>query len=244
MSSFGISGTNAHVILEEAPTAAGGVAGDGVPAGAPAPDPALPLPVPVPVPVPVSARSEAGLRAQAEVLRRYVAAHPDASPADIGAGLARGRAVLEHRAVILAEDRDELVQALTALAAGEPHPHLTTGHTRGSDRGSVVFVFPGQGGQWAGMAPTLLTSSPVFAQHIDACEKALAPYVRLVPHRHPAPRPRRPRMATSRRRSSPCSSAVMVSLAALWRSYGINPTPSSATPRARSPPPTLPERSP
>ncbi|WP_455711737.1 acyltransferase domain-containing protein, partial [Streptomyces avermitilis] len=218
VSSFGVSGTNAHVILQEAPAAAGGVAGGGVPEGTP--NPALPLAVPVPVPV--SARSEAGLRAQAEALRHYVEARPDASLADIGAGLACGRAVLEHRAVALATDRDELVQALTALAAGEPHPHITTGHTRGGDRRGVVFVFPGQGGQWAGMGLTLLTSSPVFAEHMDACEKALTPWVPWsltdILHRH-ADDP----VWQQADVIQPVLFSIMVSLAALWRSYGIEP---------------------
>ncbi|GDY70503.1 hypothetical protein SAV14893_098960 [Streptomyces avermitilis] len=222
VSSFGVSGTNAHVILEEAPAAAGGAAGGGVSVGAP--NPALPVAEsePVPVPVPVSARSEAGLRAQAQALRQYVAARPDMSPADIGAGLARGRAVLEHRAVILAADREELAQALTALAAGEPHPHITTGHTRGSDRGGVVFVFPGQGGQWAGMGLTLLTSSPVFAEHIDACEKALTPWVPWsltdILHRDPDDPAWQQADVVQ-----PVLFSIMVSLAALWRSYGIEP---------------------
>nr|WP_256864152.1 acyltransferase domain-containing protein [Streptomyces avermitilis] len=172
--------------------------------------------------MPVSARSEAGLRAQAQALRQYVAARPDMSPADIGAGLARGRAVLEHRAVILAADREELAQALTALAAGEPHPHITTGHTRGSDRGGVVFVFPGQGGQWAGMGLTLLTSSPVFAEHIDACEKALTPWVPWsltdILHRDPDDPAWQQADVVQ-----PVLFSIMVSLAALWRSYGIEP---------------------
>ncbi|MFJ8511209.1 acyltransferase domain-containing protein, partial [Streptomyces avermitilis] len=151
-----------------------------------------------------------------------MSARPDTSLADIGAGLAFGRAVLEHRAVILAADRDELMQALTALAAGEPHPHITTGHTRGSDHGGVVFVFPGQGGQWAGMGLTLLTSSPVFAEHIDACEKALTPWVDWsltdILHRD-ADDP----VWQQADVIQPVLFSIMVSLAALWRSYGIEP---------------------
>ncbi|MFF0001809.1 type I polyketide synthase, partial [Streptomyces avermitilis] len=220
VSSFGVSGTNAHIILEEAPTPQDSDTDDGPPANAPALP--HPLPLPMPVPVPVSARSEAGLRAQAQALRQYVAARPDASPADIGAGLARGRAVLEHRAVILAADREELAQALTALAAGEPHPHITTGHTRGSDRGGVVFVFPGQGGQWAGMGLTLLTSSPVFAEHMDACEKALTPWVpwSLTDTLH---RDADDPVWQQADVVQPVLFSIMVSLAALWRSYGIEP---------------------
>ncbi|MEU2588239.1 acyltransferase domain-containing protein, partial [Streptomyces avermitilis] len=190
VSSFGIGGTNAHVIVEEAP-AAGGCAGGGALEGAAGlalsvaesvPGPvagSVPVPgaVPVPVPVPVSARSEDGLRAQAGVLREFLVGHPGVGVADVGAGLACGRAVLEHRAVILASDREELVEALGVLASGEAHRRVTTGHAPGGDRGGVVFVFPGQGGQWAGMGLRLLATSPVFAQQMQACEEALAPWV-------------------------------------------------------------------
>ncbi|MFI1770059.1 type I polyketide synthase, partial [Streptomyces sp. NPDC020800] len=168
VSSFGISGTNAHAILEEAPdsadetlTADAGVSRvDG--AG--------------PVPWVVSARSEAGLRAQARALADFVRAGSCRDLAAVGAGLVRGRAVLEHRAVVVACGRGEFVRALEAVASGEPDACVTQGRAQ-DGRGGVVFVFPGQGGQWAGMGLDLLRTSPVFAERIAACEEALARWV-------------------------------------------------------------------
>ncbi|MFF8452861.1 beta-ketoacyl synthase N-terminal-like domain-containing protein, partial [Streptomyces leeuwenhoekii] len=168
ISSFGVSGTNAHVILEEAPVRQ---------AGEP------PVEDGAPVPWAMSARSGAALRAQAALLRDFLRGPgTDAAVRAVGAELAHGRAVLEHRAVIVARERAEFEDALEALASGEPHPALigdTTGNptTNGGAGGGVVFVFPGQGGQWAGMGLDLLRDSQVFADHITACERALAPWV-------------------------------------------------------------------
>ncbi|MEV6118872.1 SDR family NAD(P)-dependent oxidoreductase, partial [Streptomyces sp. NPDC052109] len=144
VSSFGISGTNAHVIIEQAPKA--------------------PVPGPAPrrvVPVPLSGNTEAALRAQAGRLRTWLAAEPDAGPVEVAAALTTGRAALTHRAVVVAGGRDDLLTGLAALAAGDTAAHVATG-TAGT-AGRTVFVFPGQGAQWAGMAVELLDSSPVFA---------------------------------------------------------------------------------
>ncbi|MFI1769833.1 type I polyketide synthase, partial [Streptomyces sp. NPDC020800] len=114
VSSFGVSGTNAHVILEEAPVPEPAVEEDGEPGG-------------LPVPWVVSARSEAGLRAQARALVDFVRAGSCRDLAAVGAGLVRGRAVLEHRAVVVASERGEFVRALEAVASGEPDACVTQG---------------------------------------------------------------------------------------------------------------------
>ncbi|MGW2426679.1 SDR family NAD(P)-dependent oxidoreductase, partial [Streptomyces sp. NPDC001709] len=158
VSSFGISGTNAHVIIEQGPE---------IPAPGPAPRRV--------VPVPLSGDTGAALRAQAGRLRTWLAAAPDAGPAELGAALATGRAALTHRAVVVAADRADLLTGLTALAAGDAAPHVATG-TAGA-AGRTVFVFPGQGAQWAGMAVELLESSPVFAARMAECASALGEFV-------------------------------------------------------------------
>ncbi|AJP00629.1 hypothetical protein TU94_02960 [Streptomyces cyaneogriseus subsp. noncyanogenus] len=213
VSSFGISGTNAHVILEDP-----GPGPDGAPGGAPAGDrPALAGPVPVVL----SGQSEAALRAQARRLRERIESDPGLRPADVGWSQAASRTAFERRAAVLAADREELMAALAALARGERARGTVQG-TAERARGRVVFVFPGQGSQWAGMAVELLDSSPVFADSLRACGAALAAFVdwdlegvlRQVPGE-----PTLERVDVVQ----PASWAVMVSLAALWRSCGVEP---------------------
>ncbi|MBH5333910.1 SDR family NAD(P)-dependent oxidoreductase [Streptomyces pactum] len=209
VSSFGISGTNAHVILEEAP------AEDPAPAG----DEAVPVP-PAAVPVLLSARSEAALREQADRLRARMIAQPDLSVLDIGFSSVTTRAQLERRAVVVAPDRGALLSGLGALTAGDPATGLVEGRTIG---GRTVFVFPGQGAQWVGMAVGLLESSPVFAESVAACGRALSEFVEwdledVLRGVEGAPSLERVDVV------QPALWAVMVSLAALWRSYGVEPS--------------------
>ncbi|MFI9052901.1 type I polyketide synthase, partial [Streptomyces sp. NPDC053427] len=161
VSSFGISGTNAHLILEAAPTP------PAQPEGAETPDPN---------PVfawPISAKTDEALAAQAVRLLTHVAERPELEPADVGHSLATTRTHHDHRAVAIGTDRDELTAALEALARGEEHPGLIKG-TAASSGGKTVFLFPGQGSQYPGMAADLMTSSTVFRNHIEACETALS----------------------------------------------------------------------
>ncbi|MCB8908504.1 acyltransferase domain-containing protein, partial [Streptomyces sp. CB02980] len=156
VSSFGISGTNAHVILAEAP-AAEPVAGD-----APErPEAGAGLPWMV------SARSADALAEAAGRLAEYVRARPELSPADVAFSLAANRSAFESRAMVPgAEGRDGLLAGLDALASREVDAvtAAVSGAKPGRASGApVVFVFPGQGSQWVGMAVALLDSSPVFA---------------------------------------------------------------------------------
>uniref|UniRef100_UPI000AFBF360 type I polyketide synthase n=1 Tax=Streptomyces atriruber TaxID=545121 RepID=UPI000AFBF360 len=217
VSSFGISGTNAHVILEQArPDAAS-------PSPAPAASPVVRAGGGV-VPWVLSGRSVQGLRGQAARLREF-AADSDASVAEVGWSLAMRRAALEHRAVVVAGDREEFLAGLDAIASGEPVGHVVSGAVPGdgaSDEG-VVFVFPGQGSQWAGMAVELLDAEPVFAASVDRCAGALAPYVdwSLTGVLRSAPgAPSLERVDVVQ----PVLWAVMVSLAEVWRSVGVVPS--------------------
>ncbi|MDC0773291.1 type I polyketide synthase, partial [Streptomyces sp. HD] len=163
VSSFGISGTNAHVILEQAPE----------------PEPVEPAGAGRPVlegPVPwlVSARGEAALREQAARLAEHVVRTPGLSPLDVGFSLAGTRSAFEQRAVVLGGDREELVAGLRSVAEGVSVAGAVTG--RAAD-GGVVFVFPGQGSQWVGMAAELLESSEVFRARMEECAEALTAHV-------------------------------------------------------------------
>jgi acyl transferase domain-containing protein/acyl-CoA synthetase (AMP-forming)/AMP-acid ligase II/acyl carrier protein/NADP-dependent 3-hydroxy acid dehydrogenase YdfG len=155
VSSFGISGTNAHLVLEQAPAEDSGFALGTVTPAAPG----------AAVPFPVSARSAAGLRAQARRLYEEVAAHPGASLLDTGFSLAITRTAFEHRAVVVARDRDELLASFYALADGQDLPGVITGGLR--QRGPVVFLFTGQGSQRAGMGRELYGAHPAYARSFD-----------------------------------------------------------------------------
>ncbi|WSY83376.1 type I polyketide synthase [Streptomyces sp. NBC_00876] len=147
VSGFGISGTNAHVIVEEPPADDGAVAETSTDAAGP-------------VLVPVGARSDEGLRAQAARLAEFLDERGGLSAADLGHALGTGRAALEHRAAVVAADRDELLAALHALAAGDSTPHARTGAL---PAGRLAFLFTGQGSQRLAMGRRLHDAYPVFA---------------------------------------------------------------------------------
>ncbi|MFF3484582.1 SDR family NAD(P)-dependent oxidoreductase [Streptomyces sp. NPDC002701] len=165
VSSFGISGTNAHVIIEEVPA----TVEETQPVGEEVP-PASTATVTGPVPWILSAGDPEALREQAERLLSHLRERPDLTSANVGLSLATGRAVLEHRAVVVAEDGPDLVTGLTALAEGQASPSLTTGKRR---EGRSAFLFTGQGSQRLGMGRELYETFPVFAAAFDAVCDAL-----------------------------------------------------------------------
>ncbi|NJP82115.1 type I polyketide synthase, partial [Streptomyces sp. AA8] len=147
VSSFGVSGTNAHTIIEQAP------AQDEEPAGAPAAGPLAWV---------LSAKSDEALQAQAA--RLLAVADGDVSPADVGLSLATTRAALRHRAAVVGESREELLHGLRDLAAGSPSPGVLLGRPAG---GKTGFLFSGQGSQRIGMGRELYEAFPVFAAAYD-----------------------------------------------------------------------------
>ncbi|WP_439382908.1 SDR family NAD(P)-dependent oxidoreductase [Amycolatopsis lexingtonensis] len=186
VSSFGISGTNAHVILEAVP------------------EPAPSAVANEPVPWVLSARTEPALREQARRLLSLV----DDDRAAVARALAK-RSAFDHRAVVTGD----LKAGLTALAE------------RGSGAGvarsgrRVVFVFPGQGSQWAGMGQELLAAEPVFAERMTECAAALKSFVDwdLLDVLDDADALQRVDVV------QPALWAMMVSLAAVWRAHGVEP---------------------
>ncbi|MEU1949617.1 type I polyketide synthase, partial [Streptomyces sp. NPDC020125] len=173
VSSFGISGTNAHLLLEQ-PPADEPSAPDRPPGPTPGPtavDTAAPVGRVVPwvVPWAVSARTDQALRDQAEALAAHLTAHPGLPAADVGWSLARTRSAFEHRAVAIGEDRDVLLAAVRALAEGRSHPGLTRA-TTSARSGGTAFMFTGQGSQRPGMGRELYRTFDVFATALDdAC---------------------------------------------------------------------------
>ncbi|MDF5759313.1 type I polyketide synthase [Spongiactinospora sp. TRM90649] len=150
ISSFGVSGTNAHIIVEQAPER----------------EPREEAPAkPGVLPLLISARTAAALQAHAERLRVFAGADPTLSAADLARSLATTRAPLEHRAVVLAADREGFLAGASALARNESLPNVVGGV---ATPGLTAFLFTGQGAQRAGMGRELYDAFPAFAEAFDA----------------------------------------------------------------------------
>ncbi|WP_373205329.1 type I polyketide synthase, partial [Mycobacterium marinum] len=203
VSSFGISGTNAHVIVEQVCPEVVAEAVDVSPDS---------------LPWVVSGKSEAAVAAQAKRLLAAVQADEGLDRLDVGFSLAR-RTAFEYRAVVLGEDRQQLISGLTELAAGQPGPTVLNG--RAATVGKTVMVFPGQGSQRLGMGQQLHGQFPVFAQAFDAVVEQLDRYLRL---------PLRDalwggdeHLLESTEFAQPSLFAVEVALFALLRDWGVSP---------------------
>ncbi|MCM3887454.1 type I polyketide synthase [Frankia sp. R82] len=201
VSAFGISGTNAHVIVEEAPPAA---------------TPEAELAPLLRSPCLLSARSPAALREQAERLAALVRADPAITPARLGLALATGRAALRHRAAITAADRAGLLAGLDDLATGGAPTGATVGV---AGDGDLAVVFTGQGAQRVAMGLTLADHFPTFAERFAEVCAALDPLL---------DRPLRDVIANGEglddtAMAQPALFAVEVALFGLLESFGLAP---------------------
>ncbi|MFC4469417.1 type I polyketide synthase [Streptomyces xiangluensis] len=212
VSAFGISGTNAHVVLEQAPPQ---------PAPEPAPDMEPPLATPD-VPLLLSARTAPALAEQAARVGAFLRGRPQTDPSAAGWSLATTRAAHPHRAVVLGHDRARLLDALDALATDTADPAVVRG-TAADTAAGPVFVFPGQGSQWWGMGRELYDTSRVFHATVDDCADALAPYVDFSPVDLVRGVGDDPDMLHKADVVQPALFSTMVALAALWRSLGVEP---------------------
>ena len=168
----------------------------------------------------LSAKSASALAEQATRLRRFVEQHSELDPHDVAYSLVSTRALFEHRAVVVGAERDELLGGLAAVSSSTPAPNVLTG--KAAATGRTVFVFPGQGSQWLGMAVELLDSAPAFANQMRLCDAAFAEFVDwslLKVVRGGAESAGLDRVDVVQ----PVLFAVMVSLAAQWRALGVHP---------------------
>ncbi|MEU1282582.1 type I polyketide synthase, partial [Streptomyces sp. NPDC005805] len=203
VSSFGFGGTNAHVVIEEAPDRTQEL-----------PSAVRELSV---VPWVLSARSAPALRDQATKLLAYAEANPGVDSAGVARGLVKGRSAFDHRATVTAADRATLHDGLRALAQGAQHPALATG-TR-TPTGKLAFLYTGQGAQRIGMGEELAAAYPVFAEAFDTAIAALDPHL---------DRPLREIITTGdgldrTEYTQPALFAVEVALHRLLESWGITP---------------------
>ncbi|WP_285731614.1 type I polyketide synthase [Nocardiopsis sp. ATB16-24] len=213
VSSFGMGGTNCHLVLGPPPLRQPEKT-----------EPSTGESTLDPVPWVLSARSEAALRAQAAALHAFVSARPGLSAQDVGFSLATTRAVFEHRAVILASGDSGAQELESVRPSSVPLPEDDR------ERRGPVLVFPGQGGQWAGMVRDLLDGSgplaQVFTKRLLECERALDAYVdwslvKVLRGEPGAP----PYVGPGARVDvvQPVLWAVMVSLARVWSELGVRP---------------------
>jgi len=205
VSSFGFSGTNAHVILEEAPAPSATAEDAGTRK---------------PYLLPLAAKSEAALKQLAQRYAAHLAEHASEGLADVCYTAGVGRAHFDHRLAILGEDRATLIDRLNRFNSDQESQGTAYGHAFAPPE--IAFLFSGQGSQYAGMGRQLYASEPVFRRVIDECEKALAGTL---------PKSLTALMFESDRAEleqtahlQPALFALEVALAGLWKSWGISPS--------------------
>ncbi|RAU94283.1 polyketide synthase [Mycobacterium colombiense] len=215
ISSFGFAGTNAHVILSEAPEQTEHVS-----------------PAPLPVEhsghrrfsiLPLSARTPAALARLAADYRSWLSAHPEATLADVCFTAGAGRAHLEQRAALVVNSRESAVELLGALADDRPAPGLFRGESHEPPK--TAWLFTGQGSQYPGMARELFDSEPVFAETLNRCAAAVADALQrpLLDVVFDVDGPDGEATLQQTSYAQPALFAVEMGLARLWQSWGFEP---------------------
>ncbi len=209
VSSFGFTGTNAHIIVESAPEQA--------PTRAEAERPLHLLAL--------SARSDEGLVSVARRMAEHLAAEPAASLADVAWSANTGRSHFGHRLAVIAESVGQARERLEAVAAGgQEVAGAVQGRLHGSERPEVAFLFTGQGSQYAGMGRRLYETQPTFRKAVDRCDELLRPLLprRLCSVLYPEAGEATPIDETQY--AQPALFTLEYALSELWRSWGLEPT--------------------
>ncbi|HEX7334405.1 MAG TPA: SDR family oxidoreductase [Pyrinomonadaceae bacterium] len=206
VSSFGIGGTNAHVVVEEAP------------ATEPSSSTTRPLHLLL-----LSAKTAASLESATANLAEYLKQNPDANLADVAYTLQVGRAGFSHRRVLVCKDTSDALAALESKDAAR----LLTLFQEPRHR-PVVFMFPGQGTQYVGMARELYEREPTFRQHLDTCAEQLIPHLhhdlREVLYPNAVGEAEAVRLLSQTLFTQPALFSVEYALAQLWMSWGVMPS--------------------
>jgi acyl transferase domain-containing protein len=206
VSSFGFSGTNVHVVLEEAPRE----------------EPAAPV-IDRPLHVlAVSGRTEPALSALGERLAGWLEARTDASLADVAFTMNAGRAQLPQRAAVVAADAKDAAARLRAVLGGAEGPGLVRGQARAGEALRVAFLFPGQGPQYAGMGRQLYETAPAFRAALDRCAELLQPHLDR-PLLSILDSEGEVGLVDQTRYTQPAMFALEWALAELWRAFGVEP---------------------
>ncbi len=215
ISSFGFAGTNAHVILSEAPEEAARPAAAASPVEQPV-DRRFSI-------LPLSARTPDALVQVADQYRSWLTAHPEATLADVCFTAGVGRAHLEHRAALVVNSRETAVELLGAVTDDRPAPGLVRGESH--DTPKTAWLFTGQGSQYPGMARELYDTEPVFAKTLDRCAEVIAdvlekPLLEII---FDTDGPDGEEALRHTSYAQPALFAVEMGLARLWQSWGFEP---------------------
>ncbi len=204
VSAFGIGGTNAHVVLEEAPEASSG----------PSRNSQLLL---------LSAKTPSALEAMSGRLADYLEGNPQSSLADVAFTLQRGRQRFRHRRAVVALNAAEAVKRLRT-----PDPLTSFSAQAPAQAPSIVFLFPGQGAQFVNMGRQLYDSEPVFHEAVDRCARCLQNHlgfdIRAVLYPQAAARAQAEQQINETRVTQPAIFTVEYALALLWMHWGIKPS--------------------
>ncbi|KFX05890.1 polyketide synthase [Pectobacterium betavasculorum] len=211
ISSFGVSGTNSHLIVEQSPVSTSD--GHMQTEATAAPQEML---------WPIAAKTDTALRKKAAQLREYLTNQQALDPINVGYSLGISRSQFPFRAAVRGQSKEVLLKGLQSLENGQDHPTLTVGASPVGESGKLLFIFPGQGSQWPEMGMELYNAFSVYRQAIDEVDDALRTYVdwSLIDVLRGSPdTPPLDRVDVVQ----PALFAVMTALARLWQSFGFTP---------------------
>ncbi|GGY98972.1 amino acid adenylation domain-containing protein [Streptomyces nitrosporeus] len=217
VNSFGFGGTNAHVLLEEAPTVP---AGTGSGTGSTARSGGRRWSI-----LPLSARHPEALLERADAIREELAedaGRPAVPLPDLGHTLAHRRQHHAERLSVVYTSRASLDEALAAYGRGEPHPRAVQDRLRAADERRLVWVFTGMGPQWWGMGRQLLREDEVFRDAVTRCDRALRDITGWSLLAEMSAEESASRMGETWL-AQPANFALQTGLAAMWREYGVTP---------------------
>ena len=207
VSSFGLSGTNAHAVVEEAPVA-------------------QPRKLEVDRPLhllSVSAKSEVALKELAGRFERYLTTQSVASLADICFTANTGRSHFNHRLAVVAESSLQMREKLGTFANGQKQPGVMSGQIEGTEKPKVAFLFTGQGSQYVGMGRQLYETQPTFRAALEKCNELLRPHLEQQLLSVLYPESGSSSLLDETAYTQPALFAIEYALAELWRSWGIEP---------------------
>lgn len=209
VSAFGFGGTNAHVILEEAPAQVA----------------VAETPTPPEQFFTLSAQSKSALRTLAERYARYLTQHPEVSLTDLCATVNIGRARFAHRLAIVASSIEQLREGLSGFSTGQELQGVLSGQVQngGAARRSIAFLFTGQGSQYPGMGRTLYETEPIFRAALERCDRIMRDYLEQPLLSVIYPESGSASLLNETAYTQPALFALEYALAELWRAWGIEP---------------------